>query len=86
MFKSNVHTIIYLAYFPETEKNKKKVKSIDESVNSIERPFKNLKKIVTDQLDDYSTAYLLDYLYFRDQLLESLDQLIELLCLVLFCA
>ena len=26
MFKSNVHTIIYLAYFPETEKNKKSQK------------------------------------------------------------
>lgn len=86
LFKSNVYLIIYLVYFPETEKKKKKVKRINESVKSIERTFKNLKKIVTDQLDGYSTLYLLDYLYFRDQLLESLDQSIELLCLVLLCA
>ena len=38
----------------------------DQSINSINKTYKNIRKIATGQGDDYTTGCLLDYSYFKD--------------------
>ena len=39
----------------------------DQPVNSMTKTCKNIRKIATDQGDDYASGCLLDYAYFKDQ-------------------
>ena len=38
----------------------------DQPIKDIKVTYKNIRKIATGKRDDYTTGYLLDYIYFRD--------------------
>ena len=38
----------------------------DQTVKNNKVTYENIRKIATGQGDDYTTGYLLDYLYFKD--------------------
>ena len=38
----------------------------DQPINSMTKTYKNIRKIATDQGDDYTTGCLLDYPYFKN--------------------
>ena len=38
----------------------------DQQINSYLKTYKNIRKIATDQADDYTTSCLLDCSYFKD--------------------
>ena len=38
----------------------------DQPINSMNKTYENIRKIATDQGDDYATGCLLDYTYFKN--------------------
>ena len=38
----------------------------DQPINSMNKTYENIRKIATGKGDDYTTGYLLDYLYFKE--------------------
>ena len=41
-------------------------KFFDQPINSMSNPYKNIRKVSTGKGDDYTTGYLLDYSYFKE--------------------
>ena len=58
-------------YLPKVEIKDHDVKTdgknvFDQPVNKDTKTYENIRKIVTGQEDDYTTGYLLDYPYFKE--------------------
>ena len=58
-------------YFPKVEIKDYNVmidgrNFFDQPINSMSKTYENIRKIATGKGDDYTTGYLLDYLYFKE--------------------
>ena len=49
----------------------------DQPINSMTKTYKNIRKIATDQGDDYTTGCLLDYPYFKNPYKISKQQALD---------
>ena len=78
-FKNNAHQTTYKQHFLPTIKikdcNVKIVRKnfFDQLVRNDQRTCDNVRKIATSQGDDYTTVYLLHYIYFKNYIIIAID-------------